>query len=69
MRPLSPCDFVYTNSLLTFIIFSLRHRVQIGSVARQASYPRVVWGSYRGEKGLERESDHSLTSSTKVKKG
>jgi hypothetical protein len=47
--------------------FSLHHRVQNGSGAHPASYPRGKLGSFPGGKAAGREADHSPPSSVEVK--
>jgi hypothetical protein len=47
--------------------FSLHHRVQNGSGAHRASYPRGTRGLFPGVKRPGREADHSPPSSAEVK--
>jgi hypothetical protein len=47
--------------------FSLHHRVQNGSGAHPASYPRGTRGSFPGVKRPGHEADHSSPSSAEVK--
>jgi hypothetical protein len=47
--------------------FSLKHRVQHGSGAHPASYPRVTRGSFPGVKRPGPEADRLLPSSAEVK--